>query len=161
MKIGIISDTHEHMPKIRKAVALFNRENVGVVLHAGDIISPITAKEFSALRAPLIAVFGNNDGDRLFLTDRFRGIGKFYPKKFEGSFGRKKILLIHEPDMLGALSGSGNYDVIIYGHTHRPEISWRGSTLIINPGEGGGWLTGKCTLALLDTKTMKPKLLRI
>ncbi len=161
MKIGIISDTHENMAKIAKAVALFNREKVGAVLHAGDIISPITAKEFIALQAPLIVVFGNNDGDRLYLTKRFRGIGKLHPKKFEGSLGGKKVLLIHEPDMLDALAASGRYDLIVYGHTHQAEIRKEGATLIINPGEGGGWITGKSTVALLDTKTMKAKLIGI
>lgn len=161
MKIGIISDTHENMPKIRKAVLLFNREKVAVVLHAGDIISPITAKEFSALKARFIGVFGNNDGDKLFLTRRFRGIGKLHEKKFTGTLGGKKILLIHEPDMLEALAGSGYYDIIVYGHTHQPLISQVGSTLVVNPGEAGGWITGKCTVALLDTETMKVKLIRI
>jgi putative phosphoesterase len=159
MKIGIISDTHENMPKIRKAVELFNREKVGVVLHAGDFISPITAREFSALKSRLIGVFGNNDGDKLFLTQRFRGIGKLHQKKFEGSLGGRKILVIHEPDMLDALAGSGAYDIIVYGHTHQAAVSQIGDTLVINPGEAGGWLTGTCTVALLDTGKMKAKLI--
>ena len=48
MKLGIISDSHENMPLIAKAVELFNHEEVDLVLHAGDFISPITAKEFKA-----------------------------------------------------------------------------------------------------------------
>jgi len=161
MKIGIISDTHENMPKIRKAVGLFNREKVDVVLHAGDIISPITAKEFSALKGRFIGVFGNNDGDKLFLNKKFRGIGKIHEKKFEGTLGGKKVLLIHEPDMLPALAESGHYDIIVYGHTHRTDISRVGKTLVINPGEAAGWITGKCTVALLDTKTMKVRLVKL
>lgn len=161
MKIGIISDTHENMPKIRAAVELFNHESVEVVLHAGDIISPITADEFSALKSPLIGVFGNNDGDKLFLTERFKTIGTIHSKRYEGEIGGKKFLLIHEPDMLDALIRSNVYDLIVYGHTHRSEISRRGKTLIINPGEGGGWVTGKCTAVLLDTETMEARLVEL
>jgi len=161
MKIGIISDTHENMPKIRKAVELFNREKVEVVLHGGDIISPITAKEFSSLKAPFIGVFGNNDGDKLFLTERYKEIGKIHTKRFEGTFGGKSLLLIHEPDMLDALAKSGVYDIIVYGHTHRSEISRRGDTLVINPGEGCGWITGIATAALLDTETMEAELVEL
>lgn len=161
MKIGIISDTHENMPKIKKAVGLFNREEVATVLHGGDIISPITAKEFGALKAPLIGVFGNNDGDILFLTKRFEKIGTLHPKRWEGELDGKKCLLIHEPDMLEALALSGVYDVIVYGHTHRAEISRKGKTLVINPGEGGGWITGKSTVALLDTATMEALLVEL
>lgn len=161
MKIGIISDTHENMPKIRKAVELFNREEVEVVLHGGDIISPITAKEFSKLNAPFIGVFGNNDGDKLFLTERYKKFGKIHSKRYEGEFGGKSLLLIHEPDMLDALAISGVYDIIVYGHTHRSEISRRGDTLVINPGEGGGWITGIATAALLDTETMEAELVEL
>ena len=161
MKIGIISDTHENMPKIRRAVDLFNRRKVGAVLHAGDLISPITAREFSRLKSPLIGVFGNNDGDRLFLRERFKEIGSLHVKKFEGALGGKKFLLIHEPDMLAALAASGKYDVIVYGHTHRPEIARRGATLVINPGEASGWITGKCTVAVLNTETMKAELVEL
>ncbi|MCD6495052.1 metallophosphoesterase family protein, partial [Candidatus Bipolaricaulota bacterium] len=40
MKIGIISDTHDNMPKIAAAVRLFNEEHIDLVVHAGDFISP-------------------------------------------------------------------------------------------------------------------------
>ena len=149
------------MDKIRNAVELFNREEVEVVLHGGDIISPITAKEFSQLNAHFIGVFGNNDGDKLYLTERYKDIGKIHSKRYEGKFGGKNLLLIHEPDMLDALAISGVYDIIIYGHTHRSEIVWRGETLVINPGEGGGWITGKATAALLDTETMEAELVEL
>lgn len=161
MKIGIISDTHENMPKIRKAVEIFNREEVGVVLHAGDIISPITATEFSRLKAPFIGVFGNNDGDKLFLTERYKNFGEIHSKRYEGKFDGRRLLLIHEPDMLEALSRSGVYDIIIYGHTHRPEINRQGDTLVINPGEAGGWITGRATAAILNTETMEADLVEL
>lgn len=161
MKIGLISDSHENMPMIRKAVKFFNREKVGLVLHAGDIISPITADEFAGLKCRFAGVFGNNDGDRLYLTRRFRKIGKLHVRKYECRAGGKKILLIHEPDMLPALAESGTYDVIVYGHTHEPEIDFRGSTLVINPGEAGGWISGRSTIAILDTDTMDVRLLDI
>ncbi|MCX6357284.1 MAG: YfcE family phosphodiesterase, partial [Candidatus Aureabacteria bacterium] len=84
MQIGLMADSHEHMDMIRQAVELFNREGVEWVLHAGDIISPITAKEFRGLKAKFTAVFGNNDGDRLFLRERFKDIGELHERKWEG-----------------------------------------------------------------------------
>ena len=161
MKLGIISDSHENMPKIRRAVERFNREKVGLVLHAGDIISPITATEFSALEAPFIGVYGNNDGDKLYLTERFKDIGRIHPKRYEGETGGKRFLLIHEPDMLDALAESGHYDFIVYGHTHQIDIGRRGPTLVINPGEACGWITGRATAAILDTDTMEVEVIEI
>ena len=63
--------------------------------------------------------------------------------------------------MLDALAKSGVYDIIVYGHTHRSEISRRGDTLVINPGEGCGWITGIATAALLDTETMEAELVEL
>ena len=157
MKLGLMADSHENMPAIAKAVELFNREGVAVVLHAGDIISPITAKEFAQLKMPLIAVFGNNDGEKFFLMEKFRGIGEIHERKWEGELGGKRVLLIHAPDMLDALAASGAYDLIVYGHTHEVVVR-KGKTLVVNPGECGGWLTGRCTVAALDTERMSAEI---
>ena len=67
MKIGIISDSHDHRDNIIKAVKYFNDENVGMVIHAGDIVSPFTEKEFKKLESKMKAVFGNNDGEKFGL----------------------------------------------------------------------------------------------
>lgn len=158
MKVGLIADSHEHMPMIRRAVELFNRETVGLVLHAGDIISPITAKEFSMLEARMQAVFGNNDGEKLYLRERFASFAKIHERCWEGEAGGKRLLLIHAPDTLAALEASGAYDAIVYGHTHEAVVRRTGRTLVVNPGECCGWITGRATVALLDTDTMEAKI---
>ncbi|MDD5557245.1 MAG: metallophosphoesterase [bacterium] len=157
MKIGLIADSHEHMPVIARAVDLFNCEGVGVVLHAGDIISPITAREFRKLQAPMIVVLGNNDGEKLFLKETFSPFAEIHERAWEGELGGRKILLIHAPDTLPALERSGAYDVIVYGHTHAAEIR-KGRTLVVNPGECCGWITGRPTVAILDTAAMEAEL---
>ncbi len=149
------------MDRIADAVRLFNEQEVAVVLHAGDIISPITAKEFAHLQAPLTGVFGNNDGDRLYLIERYREIGTLHSKRWEGTLDGRRFLLIHEPDMLAALAASGHYDVIVYGHTHRRENARRGPTLVVNPGEGGGWITGQASVAILETDTLSAEILEL
>ena len=47
-----------------------------------------------------------------------------------------------------ALVKSGNYDVVISGHTHKQEII-EGKCIFINPGEICGYLSGKKTVVLL------------
>lgn len=158
MKIGIISDTHDNMPKIAAAVRLFNAEKVDLVLHAGDFISPITANEFSALVAPFVGVFGNNDGERLYLTKRFEKIGPLYPDHHEFEFDSKRGVIMHEPKFIDALVKSGAYDLVIYGHTHEIDIR-EGKTLVINPGEACGWISGRATVVILATETMEPRLI--
>lgn len=160
MKLGIISDTHDNMPKIASAVSLFNDEAVDLVLHAGDLISPITADEFKALQAPFLGVFGNNDGEKLYLTTRFEHIGKIYPDYHEFEFEGRRGVIMHEPKFIDALVKSEYYDLIIYGHTHEIDIR-EGRTLVVNPGEACGWISGRSTVVIVDTNTMRPQLIDI
>ncbi|MFQ6034131.1 MAG: metallophosphoesterase [Candidatus Bipolaricaulia bacterium] len=158
MKLGIISDTHDNMPKIARAVELFNREKVDLVLHAGDFISPITANEFKRLKAKLIGVFGNNDGDKLYLLKRYKGIGELYEDYRELELDGRRIVLMHQPKFLDALIASKKYDVITYGHTHEHDLR-KGPPLLLNPGEDGGWLSGRTTVAIADLQTMEAEII--
>ena len=152
--IGIISDSHDNLEAIAAAVRFFNEKKVTAVLHAGDLISPFTARGFKALDAKLYFVFGNNDGDRLLLKQMYSGIdaeccGDFGELDIEGHH----IALLHgtyEP-LVDAIAASGKYDIVVRGHTHNASVKKEGNTLVINPGELSGILTGKRTLAILDT----------
>ncbi len=64
-----------------------------------------------------------------------------------------------EGELLQSLINVGGYDVIIHGHTHEPKTYQKGKTLVINPGEVCGYLTEKPTIATLDTKTLKAKII--
>jgi putative phosphoesterase len=160
MRIGVLADTHDNLPKIAQAVELFNREKVELVLHAGDFVSPFTAGEFKRLRARLIGVFGNNDGDRLYLLERYRGIGELYDGHHELELAGRRVALMHKPDLLEALIASERYDLIVYGHTHMPELR-EGRPLVLNPGEAGGWTTGRATVAIVDLAAMKAELVEL
>ena len=49
MKIGVLSDTHDNLVNIRKAVEIFSKNGVEAVIHAGDFCSPFTLPEFKPL----------------------------------------------------------------------------------------------------------------
>jgi len=158
MKLGIMSDSHDNLPLISKAVELFNNENVDLVLHAGDFVSPFTANILKDLNAKFVGVFGNNDGDKLFLRRRFEAIGNIHEDYCELVLDGKKIVLMHQPKFLEALAASAKYDLIIYGHTHEVDIR-QGPPVVVNPGECGGWLTGTATVVVIDLDSMTPAIL--
>ena len=153
MKLGIMSDSHDNMPLIAKAVALFNREKVDLVLHAGDFVSPFTNIEFRKLSTKMVAVFGNNDGDKPYLLKRFADIGEIQDDFRELELDGRKIVLMHQPKFLESLGVASNYDLVVYGHTHKVDIR-EGKSLVINPGESSGWLYGQATVVTLDLETM-------
>jgi len=158
-----MSDTHDRLDAVEKAIDLFNREKVEHVLHAGDLVSPFVAPKFAKLKAKLYIVWGNNDGDKEFIRVKFGEIGitplgNFATLELDG----KKIALLHgtHEEIVGALLRSGTFDVVVRGHNHRAEIR-EGKTLLINPGEVCGYLTGRQTVAILNLTGLKAEILHL
>ncbi len=159
MHIGVMSDSHDNLPKIKKAVAFFNVNSVEIVIHAGDIVSPFAAKELLLLRAKLIIVYGNNDGERLGLS---RMLGdKIHLAPYQIKVAEKKILICHEPYALQALIDSKAYAGIIYGHTHEIDVRQENGVVVINPGECGGWLNDRSTIALWNIETHEVEIIEL
>jgi putative phosphoesterase len=135
------------------------------VLHAGDFVSPFVIPRLAALGCLCIGVFGNNDGDRVLLAATARKAGNV---EIAGSFtarlleGRSIALLHgHEADALEEIAASGIFAALVHGHTHRPSVTRRDGTLVINPGEACGYLTGRGTVAVLETGAMEAEILEI
>lgn len=156
--IGIVSDTHDNMPAIRKAVEAFNKAGCSLVVHAGDFIAPFTVMEFEKLKARLVGVFGNNDGEKKGLSKQFAPVGVISEPPYEFDHLERKCIVMHAPDYLELYINDENFDVVIYGHVHKIDVR-RGKPVVINPGECCSWLTGRSTVALLNLKTMEPEIL--
>jgi putative phosphoesterase len=165
MLVGLMSDTHDNLPLIDKAIARMNEAKVGLVLHAGDYIAPFVIPRFRELRSRLVGVFGNNDGDHELLKKRFSENpnleirDSFAEVAAEGT----RIALLHGSDreLLKSLITGDNYDFIVHGHTHSVETYRKGKTLVVNPGEVCGYLTGKASIAVLDTNRREASIIEL
>ena len=149
MRIGIISDTHDNIEAIKLAVDLLNKENVDLAIHLGDIVSPFCFDYFNKLKSPFLGVFGNNDGEVLFLQQKSEG--KLHKPPYEVELDGKEFILMHEP--FGIDKIANEYDYVLYGHLHRIDIRKTKRGYIINPGELCGYITSKRTFVILNTQT--------
>jgi len=156
MLIGVMSDSHDNMPQIQKAVDLFTARHVEHVIHAGDFGAPFTFRILKHLPCGFTGIYGNNDGEKLLLQKLSQGRVFKQPHVFE--LEGKKIVVVHEHHIVDALADSGHYDLVVYGHTHESDIRRAGKTLVVNPGETGGWLYGKSTVALVDLQEMSAEI---
>ncbi len=157
MKIALIADTHDHLERLTQALEIFAQASAQALIHAGDLVSPFTAEKLSTFDGPIRAVYGNCDGER-------RGLRRFLksitagPITFE--LAERRFVLAHDrsqiPDDL--LSQA---DLAVVGHTHSPAQSRQNSTLIINPGECCGRVTGQPTVALLDSDNLSVELINL
>jgi uncharacterized protein len=163
MLIGAISDTHDNLPQIEKAVKFLNEQKVELVLHAGDYVAGFVIPKLKMLNCKLIGVFGNNDGDHELLKKRFSETTNctIHDQFATVTLDHYRIALLHGTDieLLNTIVDSGSFEVVIHGHSHNKSIEKRGKTLVINPGELCGYLTGKPTLAILDTAKNEAKII--
>jgi hypothetical protein len=163
LRIGIISDTHDNLQSVEKAINRLNQEKVNLVLHAGDYVSPFVIPKFKTLNCKLIGVFGNNDGDHTFIRQKFSetencAIHSLFAEVVVDNF---RIALLHgeETELLNVLINSQYFDAVIYGHSHSVFSGKNGKTLIINPGELCGYLTGRSTMMILNTNKKETEII--
>ena len=157
MKIGVVSDTHDNLITIKKAVAAFREEGIELVLHAGDYVAPFAIPPWKEVGCPVVGVYGNNDGEKIGLLKRFEEIGELHPGPLDIVKGGCRIALMHEPFAIEELFAGGAFDLIVYGHLHKKDMRTNEKTIIINPGDCSGWLDGEPTVAVVDTVTREIK----
>ena len=160
MKIAVISDIHDHLDRLRAVLARIR--SCDATICCGDLCSPFVMRELgAALAHPVHIVFGNNDGDLFRLTS---SAAQFAQVTLHGEFaqlqlGEKNFALTHFDAVARALAKSGSFDVVCFGHNHRQEAVSIGKTLLINPGEVCGVLTGKAGFAIYDSVRNEAELL--
>jgi uncharacterized protein len=149
MLIGLISDTHDRLPAIRAALAEFQRRGIGVLIHPGDVVAPFAARLLAGFPGRLYITYGNNDGER-------RGLKAVLPQIQDGplwlDLSGKRVLVHHFVEWCQPADIAGA-DIIVTGHTHEAVTERRDGQLFINPGECCGWVTGRCSAAVLDLAT--------
>jgi len=137
MKIAVMSDTHDHIANIEKAVAEINRSGAEKLLHCGDLCSPFVIKPLSQFNGSVDIVFGNNEGDSFTIN----GTAAEFPNiTLHGAIaflkiGSLDIAVTHRPEFARGLASTGEYGAVFFGHTHRRENLRIKETWLINPGE--------------------------
>jgi putative phosphoesterase len=151
MLVGLIADTHDRLPAIAELVRQMQEAGAGMVLHAGDYCSPFALRAFEEAHVSLAGVFGRNDGDPQGLVTRAQSAfgAELFESPHSFEIGGRRILLVHDIGDVNKRSVS-SHEIVIHGSTHQQEMKTRGDTLIVNPGEGCGWLYGTPSAALLE-----------
>ncbi|MBA2708942.1 MAG: YfcE family phosphodiesterase [Gemmatimonadaceae bacterium] len=162
MKVGLLADTHDRVPAIRDLLNEMINRGVTLVMHAGDYCSPFALEPFHETNVALLGIFGRNDGDHEGLrAAAARGMGmELYesPHSFEVSGHR--IMIVHDIGEVNRRSIE-SHSFVVHGFTHRQETIARSGTIVVNPGEGCGWISGACTAAILDLETREVEVITI
>ncbi len=163
LRLVVVSDTHDRIDIIER---MFNTireiENIAAIVHLGDLVSPFTLAYMLKYPYKLLVVLGNNDGDKTTLKELgLRGGAIVRDHVYEFTIGGRRILAVHgfyskeiTRNIVYAIARGGQYDVVLYGHTHEVDVTRINTTLVLNPGELCGYLTGRSTFAVIDLESL-------
>ncbi|MBA1437665.1 MAG: YfcE family phosphodiesterase [Epsilonproteobacteria bacterium] len=157
MKIGIISDSHTKVGKTKKAIDMLIEQGVEFFIHAGDIVAVEVLEYLQNCGVRYVAVYGNNDAHLVSVHNNYNLVQE--PHYFK--LADTTCKLMHLPFYM-----TGDTEVVIFGHTHKFELEYKGKTLYLNPGEVCARNKNFSECALLEVKkkqflvnyyTRKPK----
>jgi hypothetical protein len=134
--LGVISDSHGHVPFTLEAIRVLRQFQIAAVLHCGDIGSPEVIRALAEW--PTHYVFGNCDrGLEGPLRQAMQAVGHVCHERFgKLSLAGLEIAWLHgdsSRDLAEAIAG-GDYHVVCSGHTHAAAQHWQADTLALNPG---------------------------
>lgn len=144
MRILVLSDCHNRLSGAKDA--LDRESDATAVFYLGDGLDAMRTllKDYPNLR--LYAVAGNCDrcmDEPLYGIEKIGGHTIFYTHGhlYGVKSGTERLLEISRN--LGA-------DLCLYGHTHIPDIDYRGGVILLNPGSVSLGRTSKNTYAVID-----------
>lgn len=166
MKIAILSDSHDNIPNIEKALKFIRANKIKIIIHCGDLAAPsILSKVIMPNFQGEIHLVHGNVGDPELLEKMakdFKNV-KVYGTEGKLEIDGKQIAFTHFPETAKKLAKTAKFDYVFYGHTHRPWIeelkakNEKVKTFLVNSGTLAGMFY-KATFAILDTKTNKLEL---
>ncbi len=137
-RIAVLSDSHDQIWNLEKALAQVRAADASALLHCGDFCAPfVLAQLAEGFSGPIHAVFGNNDGDGRLLQsvaaryDHLTLHGLYAELAIEGH----QIAVIHYPEPARRIAQSGHFDLVCYGHDHQAHQEPVGRGWLVNPGE--------------------------
>lgn len=149
MKIAILSDSHDNLTNLKKAAYLVYEEKIKKIIHCGDVCGIDSLRILQQItQAEILVSLGNADRDELLNIDK-KGI-KIYQSFGRINAGRRKIAFSHFPDTAKELALKDEFDIVFYGHSHKPWEETVNKTRLVNPGNIAG-IFYQATFATYDT----------
>lgn len=121
--VGLISDTHG----LLREEALRALEGSDLIIHAGDAGDPAILDRLRAI-APVVAVRGNIDKGAWAAA---------LPMTAVAEAGSVVMYVIHNIRELDLDAAAAGFQIVISGHSHKPERTERCGVLFVNPGSAG------------------------
>lgn len=167
MRLGILSDIHDHLHNLQPAISFLSRETQ-MLICCGDLCSPFVVDELKKYPGPVHIVFGNNDADLFRITRKCDGRVQAHGEFLELDLDGFRVAVNHYDNIATPIARSELYDLVCFGHNHRYSVTHYGHTVALNPGAIMGTAftaTGPehvaATFAIFDRDARQATLLRV
>lgn len=159
MIVGVLSDSHDNLVELKKALDILQAEGAEFIIHAGDYVAPFSVQLLAELPIPWRGVLGNNDGEIVGILQKSEGkvSGPFLEIEERGF----RIWVSHYYQPAKWAFASGHFDLVVFGHTHEAIVKEEGRSILLNPGEVCGLLSGRGTVAVCNLEKRVAKLVNI
>lgn len=151
MRIGIVSDTHDNVRTLGRALSILRSEGISKLLHCGDLCSPIILEALAGFDVWI--ALGNMDRQEELqpAASEVIGAGRLADRHRLTLNGHSAALVHgHREDELRRLINTGAHAYVFHGHTHRRRNQRIGPTRVINPGALGGIGWQQPSFCILD-----------
>lgn len=168
MKLAVLSDIHDQLKNLQKALKQIHKESIDYAIFCGDYCSPGTFIKATRDFGKAYCVWGNADEDKLEITQKIYLkniknvvlLGQLVEVNIQG----RKIAIVHYNNKGERLAKSGHYDAVFHGHSHVAKNEKVRNTLIVNPGPICGYKNGKqvpASFAIYETINNCTKIVKI
>lgn len=139
MKFAIIADVHDNLPNLAQCLGWCKREGIKTLICCGDLANADTVDFLASHFDGLIhLLMGNCDNYDEAVVNRHHNI-KFHDRKGgKLAVGPVRVGFCHEPYHIKHLFHQAKFDLVFYGHTHKPWESEENGVRLVNPGTLGG-----------------------
>lgn len=158
MKYVVMSDTHDNMQSLDKALEIIESKNIVNCFHLGDFCAPGTIRKLTTNKnLKWTCVWGNVDGAKakILLEQKENKNFDISDEHFrEIEINEFKIFLVHFQMLAKHAALTGKYKAVFYGDTHLKTVEiLRNGTLLANPGEVCGIKTGGGSIGVWDSES--------
>lgn len=162
MTIAVMSDLHDNIAAWELLVREVQNRNISTLINCGDTCAPAMLRAMSESFTGTIHTIFGNVVDRELEAQKVKDWSNVVHHGDRGAIDidGRRIGFVHYPKVAEAMTTTGEFDLVCYGHDHLQRWEKRGSCFLLNPGTAGGMFQYP-TFATVDLTSLTHEFIRL
>lgn len=165
MKIAIISDIHDNFHNLVLFFKKIKNYKIEKIICLWDMVNNWIAKMLASSEIPVIAIWWNNDWERVEITKTSLSKNSNLTIWFDTfdiiNIDWRNIFITHYPMLAKPMAKSWEFDAVFYGHDHTKYLEKINNCLLVNPWEISAHKTSWASFAIYDTNNNTAQIIEL